>query len=129
MALAQERAAEAETLARTALGMFTEQKAADNEALARATLARAQLALGRRADAVTQARAAVTAAAGSQNLFARLAVLGAAAEVEAAAGSPASRAAVANALSAIETRARDAGLAWHAREAARALATLKGQAR
>jgi hypothetical protein len=125
LALAQDRSPEAEPLARTALGMFTEQKAVDNEAIARATLARAQARLGRRDQALTQARAAVKAVAGSQSYMARFEVLIAAAEVEAAAGTAASRTALANALSEIETRARANGLGWHQREAARATTALR----
>ena len=77
--------------------------------------------------ALQQARAAVKAVATSQSFMARAEVLVGAAEVDSVAGTAASQATLANAVSAIETRARRGGLVWHQREAARALALLRGR--
>src|SRR5688572_22531597 len=122
IAVEEGRAADAAALAREAIPVFETQKAGDNEAMARATLARALAAANRPAEARTEADRAVRLTRNSQNLLVTMPVVVASVSVQGATGN------LSDAQRRLEAVAADAarrGLPRYEFEARRALAEIE----
>ena len=123
LALEEGRAAEAEALARDAAAIFGAQKAPDNEATARATMALAMLAQDRQGQAQREADRARALVPNAQHVLTRLLVAIAAARVQ---GATDPSAAVGE-LESLVTEAASRGIPRYAFEARRAIAQIESR--
>jgi tetratricopeptide (TPR) repeat protein/TolB-like protein len=122
IALEQNRPVDAESLAREAATVFESQHIANNEAMARTTVALAMLAQAKRDPARREIERARALLGNTQNIFARMEVAIGAARIQASNDAPRS----ARELESVRSEAVRLGLPGYEFEARRALAAIEG---
>jgi tetratricopeptide (TPR) repeat protein/TolB-like protein len=122
IALEQNRPVDAESLAREAATVFESQHIANNEAMARTTVALAMLAQGKRDPARREIERARALLGNTQNIFAKMEVAIGAARIQASSDAPRST----RELESVRSDAVRLGLSGYEFEARRALAAIEG---